>query len=217
MSSRLISKKNIGIDKMEQEIIQKLFGDLKKCKYSTGRMRKFKNLVHSLELKLRGKKVTIGNIDKYNITPTEFFIRHKKLSKKYIIANNTLKKFTILQSVKVLPNLIIPVHINNLVHHKSHLNLLVILGKRVFRIDPNNPKITKIKTKNVDSALLEYFKKRGLEYSGMYQKNKIIKHGGLCRYTTPLVYVYGKSLNHKIIKREIINYFRYLITSRTNP
>ena len=92
---------------MQQEIIQKLFGDLKKCKYSTGRMRKFKNLVHRLELKLRGKKVTIGNITKYNITPTEFFIRHKKLSKKYIIANNTLKKFTILQSVKVLPNSIV--------------------------------------------------------------------------------------------------------------
>ena len=200
---------------MQQEIIQKLFGDLKKCKYSTGRMRKFKNLVHRLELKLRGKKVTIGNITKYNITPTEFFIRHKKLSKKYIIANNTLKKFTILQSVKVLPNSIIPVHINNLVHHKSHLNLLVILNKRVFRIDPNNPKITKIKTKNVDSTLTKYFKKRGMKYSGMYRFT--IKHGGLCRYATPLVYVYGKSLNHKIMKREIINYFRYLITSRTTP
>ena len=200
---------------MHQEIIQKLFGDLKKCKYSTGRMRKFKNLVHRLELKLRGKKVTIGNITKYNITPTEFFIRHKKLSKKYIIANNTLKKFTILQSVKVLPNSIIPVHINNLVHHKSHLNLLVLSGKRVFRIDPNNPKITKIKTKNVDSTLAKYFKKRGMKYYGMYRFT--IKHGGLCRYATPLVYVYGKSLNHKIIKREIINYFRYLITSRTTP
>ena len=114
---------------MQQEVIQKLFKKLKKCKYSTGRMRKFKNLVHHLELKLRGKKITIGDITKYNITPTEFFIRHKKLSKKYIIANNTLKKFNIVQSVKVLPNLIIPVHINNLVHHKSHLNLLVILGK----------------------------------------------------------------------------------------
>jgi hypothetical protein len=202
---------------MQQEVIQKLFKKLKKCKYSTGRMRKFKNLVHRLELKLRGKKITTGNITKYNITPTEFFIRNKKLSKKYIIANNTLKKFIITHSIKVLPNSIIPVHINNLVHHKSHLNLLVILDKQIFRIDPNDPKITKIKTKNVDSALTKYFKKRGMKYSGMYRKNKIIKHGGLCRYATPLVYVYGKSLNHRIIKREIIRYFRYLIISRTIP
>ena len=198
---------------MKQEVVLALFRKLKKCKYSNGKMRKFKNLVHKLELKLRCRKTNVGGIIKYNITPLEFFIKSKKLSSRYIIAKNTLKKFTIIRGTRSITSIkLIPLHINNLVHHKSHLNLLVILGKRIFRIDPTSPSKTKIKTKNVNKTLSKYSIKRGMIYSGMYSRNKIIKHGGLCRYVTPLVYVYGKSLNHRIIKKEIISYFKFIIS-----
>ena len=47
-----------------------------------------------------------------------------------------------------------------------------------------------------------------------YIKSKIIKHGGLCRYATPLLYTHGKRLTHKILKKTVINYLKYLLHAK---
>jgi hypothetical protein len=106
--------------------------------------------------------------------------------------------------------LVIFVHIHNRVTGNEHLNLLIVntKTKRVTRIDPTSSKTSKITEKKVKKELNKYFKKFGYKYLGYDRRSKIIKHGKLCRYAAPAEYIYGKRLNHNILKKIIINYFK---------
>jgi len=196
---------------MDKVRIKKLFNKLKKIKYSKKNRLKFRNLVHIIETKLAGKKNNTRGVFEYNLTPTEFFFRNKNgLSKKYLFGTNTNNTFTF-RNFKLKKGIkFIPLHINNKIKNKTHLNLLVIKNKCVYRIEPSCPDDTKIKEKNVKKGLNKLFKKYSMKYCGFYKNSKIIKHGGLCRFVTPLEY-FHKNINYYIIKREIINYFKYLM------
>jgi len=105
--------------------------------------------------------------------------------------------------------IVIFLHIKNKVTDKSHLNLIIIntLTKKVTRIDPTSPIHTTITDKKVKKELIPFFKKFGLTFTGYDYRSKVIKHGKLCRYAAPAEYIYGRKLNHRILKKFIINYF----------
>jgi hypothetical protein len=130
---------------------------------------------------------------------TKNYEDHFKItSKKYRIPKESSKRVRL-----------IPVHIKNVVHGKSHFILFMIKGKSVYRIDPTFESRSHIRDKNVKKSIQEYFK--GYRYKGYPKWNKNIRHGGLCRWVTPLIYLYRKKLNYNIIKRELICYFLKLL------
>jgi hypothetical protein len=87
------------------------------------------------------------------------------------------------------------------------LNLLVIKNKKVTRIDPSYSSHTKLTDKKVKKELGPFFEKFGLTFTGYDHRSKPMKHGKLCRYAAPAEYIYGRRLNHKILKKFIIEYF----------
>ena len=103
--------------------------------------------------------------------------------------------------------IVIFLHIDNKVTGNKHLNLLVIKNKKVTRIDPTDSKYTKITDKKVRRELGPFFEKFGLTFTGYDHRSKPMKHGKLCRYAAPAEYIYGRKLNHKILKKFIIEYF----------
>jgi hypothetical protein len=163
--------------------------ELKKTTYSYKNRFKFRKIVNRLEKNI-------------NLTPINVFLQNYQ---KYMYSVNTKSRFYITRGVKIKKNMVIPLHINNKVTGKQHLNLLIVNNGIVTRIDPS--KNRSIKNKNVTRALVKYFKRFNLQYKGFDKRNKTIKHGGLCRYVTPLVYLYGKSINYRLIKKKIIEYF----------
>jgi hypothetical protein len=165
-----------------------------------------------LEVAIAGRKNHTRGVWEYKITPIEYFLRNKgKLSKRYMRAVNNLDKFKINTSFKLKKGTkFIPLHIRNNVRGKTHLNLLIINGNNVYRIEPSSEKYTKIKEKNVKKALSKFFKKYSMKYRGFYKNSKSIKHGRLCRFVSPLEYLY-KNIRYSQIKREIIKYLNYLI------
>jgi len=198
---------------MKKSDIKVLFNKLKKTKYSKKNRFKFRNLVHKLEVAVAGKKNHKRGIWEYKISPTEYFFKKnaKNISKKYLRSVNTLSSFKVNNSFKLKKGIrFIPLHIRNNVKDKTHLNLLVIKGRNVYRIDPSYSKDTLIKEKNVKKGLNEFFKKYSLKYRGFYKNSKFIKHGGLCRFVTPLEF-FHKNISYSQIKRNIINYFNELI------
>ena len=161
--------------------------------------RKFKKLSLIYENTLKNNKKSREHI--------YFILKNKKVNifEKYIYCINKLNQF-IIKSYKLKLKLkkginILPVHILNKVHHgKTHLNLLIIdtKTKKVTRLDPTPQKISEIKTKLVHASFKKFFKKIGYKFTGFSKKNKFIKHGGLCRFATPALYIYGKKLKNKL-------------------
>ena len=155
-------------------------------------------------------------------TPTNFFLQNECVLEEYIFSENSLNRFRILdnkKSLKLIASkistnnnfLIVPLHINNLVFRRKHLNLLIfnIRKKQITRIDPSNPNKTKI-FKSTFRKEMKIFESIGFKFNGMSQKSKIIKHNGLCRYVSPLLWIYGKKLNRGIIRSSILEYLEYL-------
>ena len=157
--------------------------------------------------------------------PVITMLKNKKisLSRKYIICDNKKKTFNVSKKFnfgnileKSKYNLIIiPVHINNRVTGKEHLNILVCnkSKKTIQRIDPSNQKGTMIMDDKYKKGINKFFKKWSFKYTGFSPKSKIILHGGLCRFATPALFLYGKKLTHCILKRCII---KFLIDSKKN-
>jgi len=200
---------------MKKSDIKVLFNKLKKTKYSKKNRFKFRNLVHKLEVAVAGRKNKKRGVWEYKITPTEYFFKKRgvPISKKYLKSVNTLSSFKVNNSFKLKKGIkIIPLHIRNKVINKAHINLLVIKGKNVYRVDPSYSKYSTIKEKNVKKGLNEFFKKYSLKYRGIYKNSKYIKHGHLCRFVTPLEY-FHKNISYSQIKRNIINYFNELINN----
>lgn len=176
--------------------MNKLLKKLKATKYNKKNVLKFKHLVFKLESTRPVRH------------PYQILLKgHGCVSKKYMYSVNNKKSFKIIKKFKVRDNCIIPLHINNKVTDKKHLNLLIVKNKKVTRIDVSSQKHTKIKEKNITSSLKRFFSKQGYKYIGMDKRSNIIRHGGLCKYVTPLEYIYGKKINHRIIKKEIIKFF----------
>jgi len=138
---------------------------------------------------------------------------------KYLIGINKKNKFVIVKkhleyirrALKRCKKkeLVIFLHIHNKVTGNEHLNLLIVntVTKKVTRIDPTSPIHTTITDKKVKKELIPFFKKLGLTFTGYDNRSKVIKHGKLCRYAAPAEYIYGHKLNHKILKKFVINYF----------
>ena len=199
---------------MKKFDIKVIFNKLKRTNYSKKNRFKFRNLVHKLEVVVAGKKNYKRGIWEYKISPIEYFFKKRgvSVSKKYLKAVNTLSSFKVNNSFKLKKGIkIIPLHIRNDIKDKTHLNLLVIKGNNVYRIDPSYSKHTLIKEKNVKKGLNEFFRKYSLKYRGFYKNSKFIKHGGLCRFVTPLEY-FHKNISYSQIKRNVINYFNDLMT-----
>ena len=183
---------------------------LKKQRYSANLedRRKFKALVTLAENKTRKiSRPGIKLIQKYK----------KNVScvrKKYWVAENNLNSFKLIKKNNNFnckkKELVIFLHIHNKVTGNEHLNLLIVntITKKVTRIDPTSSRTSKIKEKNVKKELFPFFKKFGYRYSGYDHRSKVIKHGKLCRYAGPAEYIYGRKLNHRILKKFIINYFK---------
>ena len=157
--------------------------------------------------------------------PVIAMLKHKKisLSRKYLTCNNKKKTFEVSKKFnfgnmleKSKYNLIvIPVHINNKITGKAHLNILVCnkSKKTIQRIDPSNQKGTMITDDKYKKGINKFFKKWSFKYTGFSPKSKIILHGGLCRFATPALFLYGKKLTHPILKRCII---KFLINAKKN-
>ena len=147
---------------MNNSDVKILFNKLKRTNYSKLNRLKFKKLVHKLEIAVAGKKNHKRGIWEYKITPTEFFLKKnvKNISKKYLKAVNTLSSFKVNNSFKLKKGIkIIPLHIRNKIKDKIHLNLLVIKGNNVYRIEPSYSNNTLSKEKKVKKALNKFFKK----------------------------------------------------------
>lgn len=168
---------------------------LEKMKYDRKTARKFFLMVKKISPK--NKKEPLFRI-----------LRGKKVYPKYIYTTNTKNKFTIRTrfTSKMKRYHYIPVHIDNKITGKKHLNILQIKGKTVTRFDPSYPLRTHIV--KIDKSLKKYFKKYNLNYRGIDKRNKFMKHGGLCRYITPLLVIHGKKLNYKLAKSKIIDLLR---------
>ena len=156
--------------------------------------------------------------------PVINMLKNKKitLSRKYLHCENTEKSFKCkkfdfekLFNNSTYNSIVIPVHIENLVHGKAHLNILVINKnkKTIHRIDPSKEKNTKITNDKFKKGIEKFFKKWSLKFKGFSYKSKIILHGGLCRFATPALYLYGRKLTHRLLKKCIIN---YLINRKKN-
>ena len=190
-----------------------LLKQLKLQKYSDKLVdrRKFKKLVIKLENKTQ--KITSPGI--------KILTKRGKtcVMSRYLIGKNKKKQFILTtKRIKYLKNklkkcnfkeLVVFLHINNEVTGNKHLNLLIVnlKNKTVSRIDPTDPNFTTITNKKIKKGLNPFFKKLGLTFIGYDHRSKIIKHGKLCRYAGPAEYIYGRRLNHKILKKFIIDYF----------
>jgi hypothetical protein len=86
--------------------------------------------------------------------------------------------------------------------------------KKVTRLDPSPGRKAKIFNKNVNKGLNDFFKNYGFKFIGFSKKSKIIKHGGMCRFATPLLYTHGKKLTHRILKKTVLNYLKYLLLAK---
>jgi hypothetical protein len=190
--------------------VRKIIHLLQKQKYTSklSDRRKFKKLVTLMERKT-------NKISKPGI---KILTKHGKacVRRSYWVAVNNKDSFKLIKKNFNLrnckkPELIIFLHIHNRVTGKEHLNLLIVnlKNKTVSRIDPSSPNGTKITEKKVKKELGKYFKQFGYNYIGLDYRSKVIKHGKLCRYAVPAEYIYGRKLNHRILKKFIINYFKY--------
>jgi hypothetical protein len=209
--------------------IENLFKKLKRTPYSKKTVKKFKNVVTQLETRLRKKRVVRSGIVRYNITPYEYFLKIQRKKKcvidDYLMVTNNIsaknkKKFKFNSKNPKIKlkrcksgDTIIPMNIKNIKKGgkvKYHFNIIVVKNKKAYRIDASEPCGTKIFEENVRLALTKYFEKRSVKYMGLHKNSKVIRHGGLCRYVTPLEYFY-KNINYNLIKKNIIAYFKYLI------
>ena len=193
------------------------FSYLKKMPYKTYRQRRrFKKLalIYERSLKYHRKRTE----------PLYSILKNKNVHilRKYMYCNNTKKSFTIksykFRKLKKGIN-ILPVHIHNAVHNgKTHLNIFIIdtRTKKVTRLDPSYQKYTKILTHNVHKSCRRFFKKIGYTFTGFSKKNRFIRHGGLCRFSTPGLYIYGKRLNHPILKKMVLDYLSKLRKRKKN-
>ena len=155
--------------------------------------------------------------------PVIYMLKNKKinLSKKYLTCDNKKKTFNVTKKFnfgnllkKSKYNLIIiPVHINNRVTGKAHLNILVCnkSKKTIQRIDPSDQQATTITNDKYKKGINKFFKKWSFKYTGFSPKSKIILHGGLCRFATPALFLYGKKLTHSNLKNCVI---KFLIDSK---
>ena len=168
----------------------------------------------------------IRQLHKCSIEPPVIaMLKHKKisLSRKYLSCDNEKKTFNVTKKFnfgnmleKSNYNLIIiPVHINNRVTGKAHLNILVCnkSKKTIQRIDPSDQQATTITNDKYKKGINKFFKKWSFKYTGFSPKSKIILHGGLCRFATPALFIYGKKLTHPILKKCII---KFLINAKKN-
>ena len=171
----------------------------------------FKNIVSQLEKKTHKiSKPGVKILKKYG---------EPCVIGKYLIGTNKKNKFVVVKknleyirrSLKRCKKkeLVIFLHINNKVTGNKHLNLLIVntVTKKVTRIDPTNARHTTITNKKVKKELIPFFKNLGLTFTGYDHRSKFIKHGKLCRYAAPVEYIYGRKINHKILKKFVINYF----------
>jgi hypothetical protein len=165
-----------------------------------------------MNLKKFSAKVHRG---KYKQHPVYYFLRKKCVLKKFLHSKNTKNRFKITGKL-IIPKckkkeIIIPLHINNKIHKKFHLNLLIINIKRgeVTRIEPTSPQVTKINKKFVTKELTNYFKKYNLKYIGIDRRSSYRKHYRLCKYVAPAEYLYGKKLNNIILKKIIKRYIKW--------
>ena len=176
--------------------------------------RGFKKLARKIEVKIK------KNVDIKLKPPIYFILKDYCVSNKYLNCDNTkysfkVKKFNFErmlregeQNPKFDGKILLPVHIENRIFGKAHLNVLIVntKTKKVTRLDPSREKTSRIYDRNVSIGLNKFFNKRGYEYTGYSKKSKIILHGGLCRYATPALYIHGKKLTHPILKEMVINY-----------
>ena len=181
--------------------------------YSRNKYTSFKRIFHKLEKK-HNKKTS----------PLQFLIGKKKkkvrISRKYLYATNTKKGFKVTSPKKFITLLlkdtkkkiiILPVHIDNKVHSVKHLNILVInLSKKtVTRIESTSPKKSRIKTILVTKSYKRFFKQFGFKYLGIRKGTKYLTHHGMCRFATPLMYLYSKN-NYSQIKKAVVDYSKFL-------
>jgi len=189
---------------MKKDLLEKL----KHQRFTNNDRLAFKNLVSQLENKTHKiSKPGIKILKNHGKTCISKYIRAVNEKNKFRLTKkrtNYLKKW-----LKRCKNkeLVIFVHIKNKVTGNNHLNLLIVKGKKVTRIDPTNPKKTKITNKKVKKELIPFFKKFGLNFVGYDHRSKFINHEKLCRYAAPAEYIYGRKLNHRILKKVIIDYF----------
>lgn len=155
---------------------------------------------------------------------------------RYMFAVNTKKQFRIDKwrtGLSFLKNckkreLIIPLHIDNKITHRYHLNLLILRKKRnnkqnnkqnniwnkkniwnITRIEPTNIRKNKLTNIRIKDGLEIFFNKRkiNINYLGFDKKSKFIKHGGLCNYAAPVEYLLGRKITINKLKKYIIRYF----------
>jgi hypothetical protein len=201
-----------------------LLNDLKNTEYKPGNTLSFKHKLNKLE-KLINRRMRRTKPNYHGIhTPehhTEMlkFILTKqkvKIPKRCVIyvARKGRKYFKINTRIGLIKKyfkgkrgkMLVPVSIHNLQNGKGHLELMVVQfrDRTVYRIEPS--KGVKKNTPKFNKVFKDYFKKLNLNYKGFYKNSKTIEHGGLCRYASPALYIYGKSLNHKKIKILVIRY-----------
>ena len=199
-----------------------LFLKLKKHKLSNIKHERkgFKRLARQIEVKCKKIK------KKFKIKPPLYYVlKGHNVSDKYLNCVNTKKSFKckkfnfnrMIKNAKINPNfdgkILLPVHIKNIIFKKAHLNVLIIntKTKKITRLDPSNEKSSKILNKHVFKGLNKFFKKFGYKFTGYSRKSKTILHGGLCRYASPALYIYGKKLNHQILKKLVLNYLKNIL------
>ncbi len=187
--------------------IAKCYSLLERLKYNSKNKeerRKFQQTVFKLEDLLHG----------YTTTPLNYFLQNKKkINKRYLYTRFTKKSYKVVTSGNIIEHgvEVLPLDIRNAPHNVNHLNILLINGNTVTRIDPSFIRKTKLYSSKIDPVLKEYLDKYKLKYTGMSKRNKFINHHRLCRYAAPAIVLHGKRLTHKILKKMILDYFKYHI------
>jgi hypothetical protein len=181
----------------------RLFNRLDRMQYNRRNASRFKSVVFRLE----------RTIKKYH-DPHCRILRGLPLMKRYLHTKNYTDRFEITTKRYTIRGLrrseiLIPVHVSNLIHGKGHFIMFMVKGKNIYRIDPTFESHSHIWDRNVKKAVQGFFK--GYHYKGYPKWNKNITHGGLCRWVTPLIYKYHKRLSYSILKKEIMCYFLKLI------
>jgi hypothetical protein len=177
----------------------RLLSTLKKTKIS----KRFARIVYKLS------KLIVSEIE-----PIQYILKGNTLNKTYAEIINLRTKIKI-KSIKINNNnrnniIIIPVHVDNKVTGNSHLILFIYntRNKFLFSLDPSDSKKTKITELKLFQALKT---SRRFIYRGIHKYTRILHHHGLCRFATPLLFKYNVKLNNRILKKEVIKYFEYLL------
>jgi len=190
---------NILSHKQVTKKVNMLLSTLKKTKIS----KRFSRIVSKLS------KLIVSEIE-----PIHYILKGNTLNKTYAEIINLHTKIKI-KSIKINNNnrnniIIIPVHVDNKVTGNSHLILFIYntRNKFLFSLDPSDSKKTKI----TELKLFQAFKtSRRFIYRGIHKYTRILRHHGLCRFATPLLFKYNVKLNNRILKKEVIKYFEYLL------